>query len=82
LVFKYRKRGRRTERPAAKGEILLKELELLAFLFIHACAAKKTTAAAKVLTALILPLMIPNTPGPAAISLNRNGSHSDKSATI
>ena len=67
---------------ATKGYILLRQLELVASSCDPRLCGEKTTMAASVLTAPILPFIAPNTPGPGDNSANHDGGHSDQLATI
>jgi hypothetical protein len=77
----YRGRKRLSEWPWKKGEIFLRQRELLASSFAPRLCGKKATTAPNVPSAPILPLIAPITPAPVRIP-NFHRRHGDKSATI
>src|SRR5271154_6087794 len=75
-------RSNPSERQPKKETSSPASSEHLAFSFDRRLCGKKTTAAANVVAALILPFMGRNTPGPVLMPQNPNRRRRDKWATI
>jgi hypothetical protein len=81
LCPNYRRQKRLSEWPWKKGEILLRQRELLASSFALRLCGKKATALTNIPSAPMLPFIASITPAPVPMP-NSHGCRSDKSAAI